>query len=141
MELWWLAMSPLAIIDIMLLMSPRRNVVLQRLWNRIRHDEERHRHWLQMALHGHIPGAGMGQMGRRPKAGMAPPTYRPGAIVVPTEAHMPEQVGKAARVVEVVTDQPFYSVDFGTGHPHRWYRQDELRRAPRGTAPGEQVGG
>ena len=66
-----------------------QNPALQRLWHRIRQDEIRHAHWLRMALSGHVPGGGS-------------PRFRPGDVVVPLVAHMPEYTGKAARVVQVV---------------------------------------
>jgi len=75
-----------------------------------------------------------------PEAQDPPPLFRQGEGVVPIEPHAPEHRGRVGQVVQVVTDQPFYAVDFGTGHPHKWYAQSELRVAPPGLQAGEEVG-
>jgi hypothetical protein len=126
------------------------NAQLQRLWQRIRQDEVRHAHWLQMALAGRIPGAGMmgmmggmgqmGGMGGQMGAMEHMAAFSPGQVVVPTVAHMPEHVDRAAQVLEVV-HSPVYVLDFGDGKPHRWYVESELKRAPAGTRAGQQVPG
>lgn len=65
--------------------------------------------------------------------------FVPGDVVVPRVAHLPEQQGRAARVLKVVCDRAFYVLDFGTGRPHRWYADDELMLAPPGVEPGQVV--
>lgn len=62
---------------------------------------------------------------------LAVPRFLPGDVVLPRVAHLPEHAGKDARVLLVVYDRPFYVLDFGDGHPHRWYAEDELMPAPR----------
>lgn len=99
-----------------------RNAAIERLRHRIRRDEVGRAHWLQMAQSGQGPVS---------------PAYSPGDMVIPLTAHMPEHAGKTARVVQVVQNQPFYVLDFGGGHPHRWYAEDELRPAPTGASPGQ----
>lgn len=83
-----------------------------------------------------IPPGPMMSMGMLP--GWSPVPFRLGDMVVPAHVHMPEHAGRAARVVQVVWNQPCYAVDFGTGEPHRWYAHEELMPAP-GTQPGQQV--
>jgi len=100
-------------------------------------DEMRHVQWLQMALAGQMPGPGMGYTASM----VAPPACPVGQVVLPNVAHMPEHANRAARVMEVVTDRPFYALDFGDGVPHRWYAHDELQPASEGVQPRQEVPG
>lgn len=95
-------------------------------WQRMLQDEMRHVYWLQMALGGFTSGMSVDQMGsvgsmQKGQGGMAwgqqRPPYGMGQTVVPNVAHMPEQANRAARVVGIVQNQPFYVLDFGDGRP------------------------
>lgn len=116
---------------------------MQRIGPHMMHHIMHHHMLYHMHPSEMMPMHGGMQHGTQQTGGLQPMrvAFPPGQVVLPSVAHKPEHRDRAARVAQVVTNQPFYVLDFGDGQLHRWYAQDELKLAPAGTRAGQTVPG